>query len=378
MKFDTTNFRMRYRAGTHPLYNAWLHAGFVLVFGMLAIAFFWSHAEHVRPWEWLAIPVALVIQNWGEYMVHKHLGHHKRRFSALFYKRHTGDHHSFFAYGQMSYERKQDWRVILFPAWLIVLVTLGVLAGWWVLSALNGNIAALFSGSLLVGYLSYEILHAFEHLPDQHPISRLPWVRQMRRLHQLHHARDLMHRYNFNIVFPLWDWVYGTLYWQTEEHRENPTNRVSMQHHIDIQRAPEHVLRYVSTPTRWHEWHPYPVAIKGATGVLPMGSQFEYTSARADYLSWEIIDYVPGQRWQARARGKYGLTMVVTYQCLETATGTRFIRTLEYQFSNWIGRVADRLILRKRLERDAVELLSKLGTVAEQVIPAPAEENASH
>lgn len=217
MKFDTTDFRQRYRAAIHPRYNAWLHAGFVLLFGALSIAFFWSHAQSVRPWEWLAIPAALVLHNWGEYTVHKNLGHQKRSYGAMFYKRHSGDHHSFFARGQMSYEYMQDWRVILFPPWLIVLFTVLIFPLWWLLATFNENIAALFCGSMLIGYLSYEIFHACEHLPASHPISRLPWIRQMRRLHELHHDRDLMQTHNFNLVFPLWDWFYATLTWQEDK-----------------------------------------------------------------------------------------------------------------------------------------------------------------
>lgn len=216
MSFDTASFRTRYRAAIHPRYNAWLHGGFVLLFGIVGIAFFWSRADHIQPWEWLAIPLALVCHNWVEYMTHKHLGHHKHSFSRLFYQRHTGDHHSFFADGQLTYETMRDWRVILFPAWLIVVVTIVLLPSWLLLEQVNRNVASLFIGTLLLGYLCYEIFHACEHLPEDHPISRLFWVRHMRRLHELHHRRDLMQTANFNLVFPLWDWLYGTLRWEED------------------------------------------------------------------------------------------------------------------------------------------------------------------
>ncbi len=45
-------------------------------------------------------------------------------------------------------------------------------------------------------------------------MARLPWVRHMRRLHELHHRPELMRTRNFNIVFPLTDWLMGTLYWE--------------------------------------------------------------------------------------------------------------------------------------------------------------------
>ena len=92
----------------------------------------------------------------------------------------------------------------------------------------------------------------------------------MRRLHELHHARELMHNFNFNIVFPLWDWLYGTLYTDNPNSKDDqPMTR--MQHHVDIPRAPDHLLAYLATPTRWHEWHHYRVAIQGPKGTLGAG-----------------------------------------------------------------------------------------------------------
>lgn len=369
MQFDTTSFRARYRAGIKPGYNAWLHGGFVLLFGTLCIGFLLTRITNPSLWEWLTVPLALIFYNWGEYQIHKNLGHVKHRFSKLFYQRHTGDHHSFFAYGQMNFETPKDWRVIFFPAWLIVIFATINLTAFWALSQWNTNVAALFCATLLMGYLAYEIMHACEHLPTQHPLSQLPWVRGMRRLHELHHARELMHNFNFNVVFPLWDWLYGTLYTDNPNSKDDqPMTR--MQHHVDIPRAPDHLLAYLATPTRWHEWHHYRVAIQGPKGTLGAGERFEYSSERAGFLLWDVLDYSPGQRWVARARGRYGLMMRVTYDCTPLGTGSRFIRTVQYRFNHPVGRLANRLFVRKRLEKDSADLLKNLGEVAEQRIPA--------
>lgn len=215
MAYDVEPFRARYRAAIHPRYNAWLHGGFVFGSGVLVVALFLGQLQAVQPAEWLTVPLALVFFNWGEYNVHIHLGHHKHRLSALFYKRHTGDHHSFFVEGRMRYEGARDWRVILFPAWLIVVFNALLAApAFWVIAHFNVNVAALFSATLLGGYLAYEFFHACEHLPPEHVLARLPWIRHMRQLHRLHHRRDIMQVNNFNITFPLMDWLYGTLYWE--------------------------------------------------------------------------------------------------------------------------------------------------------------------
>ena len=360
MSFDTQAFRQKYRAAISPHYNVWLHGGFVLAFGLTVIAFFLRQLHAVRPLEWLTVPLAIVFYSWGEYRTHRFFGHKKHPLVKMFYQRHTGDHHSFFAEGQMRYEFARDWRVILFPAWLIVLYSGGMLLGWWLIGMINANVAALFVATLLSGYLTYEILHALEHLPPENLICRLPWVRQMRRLHELHHRRELMHTNNFNIVFPLWDWIFGTLHWEAEKPRT-----VTMQHSVDIARSPEEVFAWVSTPRRWPEWHPYPIAIMGPEGSLRVGSRFEYAGGRAGSLQWEVMAARAGQMWQTRARGKHGLELLVTYECSGTASGTRFVRTLEYRFGSLWVRLADLLFVRKRIASDSVALLNKLREVAE-------------
>lgn len=147
MSFDPQPFRQQYRAAIRPGYNPWLHAGFVLAYGGAWIVFFLSRLEQPSLLEWLTVPAALVFFNWGEYRIHKSLGHHKHPLGRMFYKRHTGDHHSFFVAGQMRYEQARDWRVILFPAWLVVVFSLGALLAWSLLGLLNDNLAALFAAT---------------------------------------------------------------------------------------------------------------------------------------------------------------------------------------------------------------------------------------
>src|SRR3990167_484949 len=170
-------FRTDYRAAIHPLYNPWLHAAFVLTYGLTCVSLLWGSLDAVPAWQWLLVPLSLVFFSWGEYQVHKRLGHNKTRFGQLFYKRHTGDHHSFFVEGLMRYETPRDWRVILFPAWVIVLYRLPPPGGgwlflcgagwsaprrlpvwgvWWWRANPDANHAALFAASMLLGYMSYE------------------------------------------------------------------------------------------------------------------------------------------------------------------------------------------------------------------------------
>ena len=379
MRQTTEAFRARYRADIHPLYNPWLHGAFVLLFGVLAIGGFWSTVHQVQPLEWLVIALTLLFFNFGVYMVHRHLGHHKKSFARMFYARHAGDHHSFFAPGHMTYDSARDWRVILFPAWLIVVHTVVItLPVWWLLLQFNANVAGLFGGCLVLGYLAYEVFHACEHLPAKNPVTRLPWIRQMRRLHELHHRRELMQERNFNIVFPLMDYLFGTLYWEPEPTDLHPTRTpmTRMQHQIDIAGNPIEVLAYASSVTRWPEWHPSSLKVDGQSGPLHAGKRFEEdikAGGREGHLRWEVDEYLPGRRWSARACDDHGLSLVVTYECEALGAGTRFVRTLEYRFSGLAMRIANRLLLKRRIDRESAASMLALREMAQkQSAPAGA------
>lgn len=63
---------------------------------------------------------------------------------------------------------------------------------WWLLTPFDVNVAGLVGGCLVLGYLACKGVSACEHLPPHNPLTRLPWIRQMRHLHALHHRREMM------------------------------------------------------------------------------------------------------------------------------------------------------------------------------------------
>ena len=70
--------------------------------------------------------------------------------------------------------------------------------------------AYLFVITALAYFLNYEILHLLYHLPQSHPLARLPAVSTLRRLHHTHHDPALMTSRNFNITYPICDWLFRT------------------------------------------------------------------------------------------------------------------------------------------------------------------------
>ena len=208
----TQAYREQYRATISPHYLGPRHAGLVSVFGLACIWLFAAQLQNPSLWQASAFVFALLLGNLTEYLAHRYLGHHRRAWAGLFYQRHTLEHHHFFTEDAMTFRDHKDWRVILFPFYLIVAITLLLaLPAHLFLSHLEyTNLGAFFAMGVLCSYLLYEVLHFSYHLPLTHPVYRLRGMRYLRALHQLHHSHAHMRDYNFNLVYPLCDHLFGT------------------------------------------------------------------------------------------------------------------------------------------------------------------------
>lgn len=178
-----------------------------------------------------------------------------------------------------------------------------------------------------------------------------------------------MQERNFNIVLPLMDYLFGTLYWEPQpaplRYSRSPMTR--MQHQIDIAGEPIAVLRYAASVNHWPQWHPSSLKIDGPPGPLHAGARFEediHAGGRAGHLRWEVTEYLPGRRWCARARGDHGLSLRLTYECTAEGDGTRFVRTLDYRFDGLGMRVANLLLLKRRIERESATSMHALRDMA--------------
>jgi hypothetical protein len=210
-------FRKQYRSTISRRYFAWLHMLSVAVVGLTAISYALAQLEQPDGSDYLVLLISVLMVNFAEYCAHRWLGHRKTKIGKLFYQRHSGDHHSFFLEGAMGYESNRDWRVVLFPVYLIFAFILGLaLPGAYILHQLFGiNAAAFYVVGTLGGYLLYELMHFSYHLPGGHWLEKLfgyvPGWRTLQNSHRLHHRRDRMHNSNFNITLPVFDLLLGTL-----------------------------------------------------------------------------------------------------------------------------------------------------------------------
>lgn len=207
-------FRAAYRAEhVGPGYRGRLHLAFTSLLCLAVIAGCLAALENVRSLEWLAVPLTFLYANLVEYFGHRGPMHHPRPGLRLVYERHARQHHRFFTDRRMAFEGPRDYKAVLFPPVLIVFYLAGfALPAGLVLAWLAGdNVALLFVATAVAYFLNYEWLHFAYHAPRDARVSRLPGMATLRRLHTRHHDPRFMQRANFNITYPIGDWLFGTL-----------------------------------------------------------------------------------------------------------------------------------------------------------------------
>ena len=206
-------YRPEYRERHVPAgYSGARHLAFIVAFCIGGIALGIVMLDDVRPLEWLTVPLTFLYANLAEYLGHRYVMHRKRPGLGLIYERHTVQHHRFFTDREMDMDGPGDLRAILFPPVLLVFFfgAFALPVGLLLTGLFSANVAWLFVITALGYYFSYELLHLAYHLPDDSKLMRLPLLRRLQRLHRVHHDPTVMAHGNFNITWPICDWVFGT------------------------------------------------------------------------------------------------------------------------------------------------------------------------
>ncbi|MEE4329807.1 MAG: fatty acid hydroxylase family protein [Wenzhouxiangella sp.] len=210
---SNSDYREHYRhQHISAQYSGRAHLAFVLIFSIGGIVYCASQLESVGWLEWLTLPLAFLYANLVEYAGHRWVMHRKVPVLGQIYKRHAGQHHHFFTHEYMAMDFWLDCKAVLFPPLLMVFFFGAFAAPSGLVLALvaTSNVAWLFVIVALAYYLNYELLHLAYHLPENSRILRLPFLKTLRRQHHLHHRKSLMSHKNFNITYPIFDWVFDT------------------------------------------------------------------------------------------------------------------------------------------------------------------------
>jgi hypothetical protein len=195
-------------------YRGWAHFALTSGVSLSVIVFALLHVHGVRPVELLVVPATFLFANFAEYNGHRGPMHHPTRGLGLLFKRHTREHHHYFTHEAMHYESPRDFKMVLFPP-VMLLFFLGVLAtpvGALLFLLVSPSVAWLYVAVAMGYFLTYEWLHFAYHLHPDGAVGRLPFMSTLRRHHTAHHDLALMGKHNFNITFPICDWLYGTTY----------------------------------------------------------------------------------------------------------------------------------------------------------------------
>ncbi|MGB5257944.1 MAG: sterol desaturase family protein [Woeseiaceae bacterium] len=197
-----------------PRYSGPLHLATTISVSLLIALASASQLDGVTPLEWLTIPLTFLYANLSEYLGHRGPMHHRTRFLAKVFERHSIEHHSFFTDKAATFDSSQDYKAVLFPPILLIFfivgfaIPVGALLYWLI----SPNVCFLFVLTAVLYFLNYELLHFAYHADPASWISRLPFMSRLRQHHIAHHNRQLMTRYNFNITYPICDAIFRTRY----------------------------------------------------------------------------------------------------------------------------------------------------------------------
>jgi len=207
-------FRADYREHDIPRrYSSTLNLVLTFGGGTAALLGCLAMLEAVSPIEWLSVPAAFLYANLVEYFGHRFPMHRPFPGLRLVYRRHSGQHHRFFTHEAMAHEGGRDLRAVLFPPLLVLFFFGGAaLPAWWLLAQFtSANVAWLMLATGIAYFLNYEFLHLAYHQPPGHWMTRVPGVARLSWLHRHHHDPQVMTKRNFNITYPIGDWLFGTL-----------------------------------------------------------------------------------------------------------------------------------------------------------------------
>jgi hypothetical protein len=168
---------------------------------------------HVRPADLLVVPITAVLANLLEYRLHKYALHRRRFPFKILYDRHTPEHHAIYQTEDMAIRSTKEFRLVLVPAFGVAALIVSTIPFALITASLFGSTAGwLFIVTAAFEMGSYEVLHLTYHLPPESFIGRRWLIQVLRRHHSIHHDPRLMHKWNFNVTVPFFDWIFGTIY----------------------------------------------------------------------------------------------------------------------------------------------------------------------
>lgn len=204
-------FRADFRARIARAYDGWLHVALIAAIGFATIWYCARQLHGVAWYDWLVVPVAFAISNVFEWWIHKFIMHRPVPGFMGIYKRHTLAHHQFFTESEPSFDNSRDFRIVFFPPYaLVAFIAISLPAAGALMAVGLPNAGWLLLLTNVALYLNYELFHYCCHVKDDRIVRHIPLVNSIRRHHIAHHNTAIMMERNFNLTYPIADWVFGT------------------------------------------------------------------------------------------------------------------------------------------------------------------------
>ncbi|HUS14245.1 MAG TPA: SRPBCC family protein, partial [Chloroflexia bacterium] len=138
---------------------------------------------------------------------------------------------------------------------------------------------------------------------------------------------------------------------------------------IEIDRPPEEVFDYTTTPANWPAWHASALSIEGPQdhSLAPGESVAEElkVAGRRSRAIWTVQEREAPHHWVITGTVAGGGDSTITYTAEARPGGTTFTREVIYTLPRLLA-MADGLIVRRRLETEAEESLRRLKVLLEQ------------
>ena len=170
------------------------------------------------------------------------------------------------------------------------------------------------------------------------------------------------------IRIPLIIWFASTL-WLT-------TSTTRNEHTVIMDKPPQQVLNYASTPALWPQWHPQSSKVyTEQTRPLIKGDKFEediLTAIGENHLLWDVVERGENN-WRAIAHNQNnGAIISVEYQVkgiegLNGKSKTEFVRILNYTLPNFLYVAINALYLKPKVEVKSAQSVARLQKAVQEL-----------
>jgi sterol desaturase/sphingolipid hydroxylase (fatty acid hydroxylase superfamily) len=204
-------FRADYRQRISPWYSGVGHVVLIYAIGIAALCYYIPHIHQPTVTEWLIVPVAFLLANIFEWWIHRYVMHRPVKGFMGIYKRHTLAHHQFFTDVEPTIDDTRDFRITFFPPYaLVTFIGMSIPPAVFLGLVWSPNAGWLLMCTTVGMYLNYELFHWCCHVKDDRIVRWVPFVNSLRRHHIAHHNQAIMMERNFNLTYPIADWLFAT------------------------------------------------------------------------------------------------------------------------------------------------------------------------